>query len=81
MILMSIYLISHLVFNCEVEINVLNPKVAKNHPRINSVDGKHNLLSINHISSDLEDHQVQDGAFKFGTIYSDLAFFSSTEVI
>ena len=25
-------------FNCEVEINVLNPKVAKNHLRINSVD-------------------------------------------
>ena len=41
------------VFNCGVEINVLNPKIAQNHLRINSVKGKHNLLSINHISSDL----------------------------
>ena len=51
-----------------MEINVLNLKVAKNHLRINSVDGKHNLLSINHISSDLEGHQVQERDFRFGTI-------------
>ena len=54
------------VFNCEVEINVLNLKVAKHHLRINSV-GKHNL-SINRISSDLEAHQVQERDFRFGTI-------------
>ena len=56
------------VINCEVEINVLDPKVAKHHLRINSVDGKHNVLSINHISSDLEGHQVQERDFRFGTI-------------
>ena len=42
-------------------------KVAKN-LRINFVDGKHNLWSINHISSDLEGHQVQERNFKFGKI-------------
>ena len=41
--------------------------VAKNHLRINFV-GKHILLSINHISSDLEGHQVQERNFKFGII-------------
>ena len=51
-----------------MEINVLNLKVAKNHLRINYVDGKHNFLSINHISSDLEGHQVQERDFRFGTI-------------
>ena len=51
-----------------MEINVLNPKVAKHHLRINSVDGKHNLSSINHISSELEGHQVQDRDLRFGTI-------------
>ena len=56
------------VFNCEVEINVLKLRVAKNHLRMNFVDGKHNLLSINHISSDLEGHQVQERNFKFGII-------------
>ena len=50
-----------------MEINVLNPKVAKHHLRINSVDGKHNLLSINHISSGLG-QQVQERDFRFGTI-------------
>ena len=40
------------VFNCEMEIHVLNPKVAQNHRSINSVDGKHNVLYINHIPSD-----------------------------
>ena len=48
------------VFNCEVNINVLNPKLANYHLTNNSVDGKHNLFSVNHISSDLEGHQVQD---------------------
>ena len=58
-----------------MEINVLNLRVAKNHLRINSVDGKHNLLSINHISSDLEGHPVQERDFRFDTISYDLAFF------
>ena len=56
------------VFNCEVKINVLNPKLAKHHLTNNSVDGKHNLLSVNHISSDLEGHQVQYHDIRFGTI-------------
>ena len=47
---------------------ILNLKVAKNHLMINSVDGKHNLLSINHISSDLVGHQIQERDFRFGTI-------------
>ena len=51
-----------------MEINVLKLMVAKNHLRINFVDGKHILLSINHISSDLEGHQVQERNFKFGII-------------
>ena len=51
-----------------MEINVLKVRVAKNHLRINFVDGKHNLWSINHISSDLEGHQVQEGNFIFGII-------------
>ena len=51
-----------------MEIHVLNPKVAKHHLRIKYVDGKHNLLSINHIPSDLEGHQVQDRDLGFGTI-------------
>ena len=46
------------VFNWEVKIIVLNPKLAKHHLTNNSVDGKPNLLSVNHISSDLEGHQV-----------------------
>ena len=56
------------VFNCEVEIHVLNPKLTQNHLRIKSVEGKHYLLSINHISSYLEGHQVQDRDFRFSTI-------------
>ena len=52
----------------EVEIHVLSPKVAKHHLRINYVVGKHNLLYINHISSDLEGHQVQYRGLRFGTI-------------
>ena len=47
----------------------------QNHLRINSVDGKHSMLSLNHISSDLEGHQVQERNFKFGTISLDLAYF------
>ena len=59
------------VFNCEVKIHVLSPKVSQNHLRINTVEhveGKHIVLSINHISSDLAGHQVQDRDFRFGTI-------------
>ena len=51
-----------------MEINVLKLRVAKYHIRINFVDGKLNLWSINHISSDLEGHQVQERNFKFGII-------------
>ena len=45
----------------------IESKCDQNHLRINSVDGKHNVLSINHISSDLEGHQVQERNFQFGT--------------
>ena len=51
-----------------MEINVLKLRVAKNHLRINFVDEKHNLLSSNHISSNLEGHQVQERNIKFGII-------------
>ena len=48
-------------------------RVAKNHLRINFVDGKNNLLSINlegHQVQErnLEGHQVQERNFKFGII-------------
>ena len=51
-----------------MEIHVLNPNVAKDHLRINYVDGKHNWLSMNHIPSVLEGHQVQYRDLGVGTI-------------
>ena len=48
--------------------NVLNPKLAKKSSEENYVVGKHNVLPINHISSDLEGHQVQYRDFRFGTL-------------
>ena len=50
------------VFNCEVEMYWIQSLLKSSEE--NYVVGKYNVLSINHISSDLEGHQVQISLFQ-----------------